>query len=469
MKRERILVIDGDPKDGEVLRAALSERGLEVSTAAGAEEGLSRVHALAPAAVLADAALPGCDGATLIGRLRALRSDAALVVVVSMDRLEEAVAALRAGAESYLVRPVDPGQAAVVLDKALEKRRLRRDTAALRQELRYRLAVVGSAPEMLAAMEVARRVAPTKATVLVLGEPGTGRRHVAQAIHEASPRRDRPFVPFRCTARSEALLESELFGYERGAFPDAEARRIGAVEQADGGTLYLDEVAHLPAGVQVRLLRLLQHGEIERLGGRDAVRVDVRVIASSQVDLAEAVRTGRLRDDLYYRLGVVQLALPPLRARKGDIPALVNHFLERQGRAAGRVAAGATPGALSVLFAYGWPGNVRELENVVERALASSHGREIGVEDLSPVLSGAVAEQGTTSALIPGATLFEIEREAILRTLEEVGGSTTRAAEVLGISVRKIQYRLKEYRAGYGGRRRAAGEVVLSREVGARR
>ena len=469
MERERILVIDGDPKDGAALRAALSGRGFDVSTASGAEEGLSIVASFGPSAVLADAALPGCDGAALVGRLRDLRSDAALVVVARMDRLDAAVAALRAGAESFLVRPVDPAQAAVVLDKALEKRRLRRDTAALRQELRQRLAVVGSAPEMLAALEVARRVAPTKATVLVLGEPGTGRRHLAQAIHEASPRRDRHFVPVRCTARSEALLETELFGHEQGAFADAETRRIGAVEQADGGTLYLDEVAHLPPGVQVRLLRLLQQGEIERLGGREAVRVDVRVIASSQVDLAEAVRSGRLRDDLYYRLGVVSLALPPLRARKADIPALVNHFLERHGRAAGRVPAGATPGALSVLFAYGWPGNVRELENVVERAFGSSRGREIGVDDLSPVLSGAVAEQGTTSALIPGATLFEIEREAILRTLEEVGGSTTRAAHVLGISVRKIQYRRKEYRAGCGGRRRAAGEVVLSREIGARR
>jgi two-component system NtrC family response regulator len=469
MKRERILVIDGDPQDGATLGAALTGRGFDVTDAPGAEEGLSLVPSLGPVAVLADAALPGCDGAALVGRLRALRSDAVVVVLASVDRLEPAVDALRAGAESYLVRPVDPAQALVVIDKALEKRRLRRDSVALRQELRQRLAVVGSAPEMLAVVEVARRVAPTKATVLVLGEPGTGRRHVAQAIHEASPRRDRPFVPVRCTARSEALLQTELFGHERGAVPDAEMRRIGAVEQADGGTLYLDEVGHLPPGVQVKLLQLLQKGEIERVGGREPVRVDVRVIASSQEDLAEAVRSGRLRDDLYYRLGVVSLALPPLRARKADLPALVNHFLERHGRAAGRRAAGATPGALSVLFAYDWPGNVRELENVVEHAVRSSRGREVGVEDLSPVLSGAVAEQAGTSALIPGATLFEIEREAILRTLEEVGGSTSRAAEVLGVSVRKIQYRLKEYRGGFAGRRRAAGELLLSRVAGAGR
>ncbi|HSN90154.1 MAG TPA: sigma-54 dependent transcriptional regulator [Anaeromyxobacteraceae bacterium] len=469
MKRERILLIDGSSREGAALQAALSERGFEVALASDAGEGLSGIPTLGPSAVLADAELPGCDGATLVARLREVRSDAAVVVLADADRIGAAVAALRAGAESFLLRPVEPAQAAVVLEKALEKRGLRRDGAALRQELRQRLAVVGSAPEVLAALEVARRAAPTKATVLVLGEPGTGRRHLAQAIHEASPRRDRPFVPVRCAALSDALLEAELFGNERGAFPEAEARRIGAVERADGGTLHLDDVSHLPPGVQVRLLRLLQQGEIERQGGSDAIRVDVRVIASSQVDLAEAVRAGRLRDDLYYRLGVVSLSLPPLRARKADIPALVQHFVERHGRAAGRVAAGASPGALSLLFAHGWPGNVRELENVVERACASSRLREIGVEDLPPVLSGAAADRGSASALIPGATLFEIEREAILRTLEEVGGSTARAAEVLGVSIRKIQYRLKEYRAGYAGRRRAAGEVAFPREVRATR
>jgi two-component system NtrC family response regulator len=469
MKRERILVIDGDPREGAALRAALASRGFEVSEASSVAGALAAVPTLGPAAILADLALAEGDGPSLPARLREVRSDAAVVVLAVPDRLDAAVAALRAGAESYLVRPVDPAQAAIVLDRALERQALRRDGAELRRELRRRLEVVGASPEVVAAVEVARRVAPTKATVLVQGEPGTGRGHLAQAIHEASPRRDGPFVVLRCTARSEALLEVDLFGHERGAVPDAEARRIGAVERASGGTLFLDEVDHLPPGIQVKLLRLLQHGEIERLGGRDPVRLDVRVVASSRADLAEEVRSGRFRDDLYYRLGVVSIVLPPLRARKADIPALVDHFLERHAPAEGRKAGGVTPGALSALFAYDWPGNVRELENAVAQAAASSGGRELGVPDLSPVLTGAAADRGRVCALIPGASLFEIEREAILRTLEEVGGSTARAAEVLGVSVRKVQYRLKEYRGGDVGRRRVAREVALSREIGARR
>jgi two-component system NtrC family response regulator len=463
-------LIDGNPAEGAGLRAALAGRGIDVSEASGAAEALGAVPALGPAAVLADLGLPGIDGAALVKGLRELRSDAAVVVVVTPGRLDAAVAALRAGAESYLVRPVEPAQALIVLERALERRSLRRDGAELRQELRRRLDVVGASPEMVAAVEVARRVAPTKATVLVQGEPGTGRGHLAQAIHEASPRRDRPFVVVRCAAPSAALLEDGLFGHERGGFPDAEERRVGAVERAEGGTLFLDEVANLPPGVQVKLLRLLQQAEVERLGGREPIRVDVRVVASSRLDLAEEVRAGRFRDDLYYRLGVVSLALPPLRARKADIPALVSHFLERHRRTAGGWEAGATPGALSALFAYDWPGNVRELENVVVRALARSGGPEIGVPDLPPFLSGASVEPARTSALIPGASLFEIEREAILRTLEEVGGSTARAAEVLGISVRKVQYRLKEYRGGDPERRSLVREAaVLPGEIAARR
>jgi two-component system NtrC family response regulator len=301
--------------------------------------------------------------------------------------------------------------------------------------------------------------------VLLLGEVGSGKEHVAQAIHESSPRRDRPFVRVNCAALSEALLECELFGHERGAFAEAEVRRIGRFEEAHGGTIYLDEVGRLPPVVQVRLLRVLQQGEFERVGGRDAVQVDVRVIAGSQRDLAEEVRHGRFRDDLYYRLNVVSVTLPPLRARKGDIPALVNHFIEVHARGAGKEITGVTPGTLSTLFAYDWLGNVRELENVIEAAVAAARGREIAVEDLPPVLQGARIDEGTASALIPGATLFEIEREAILRTLEQVGGSTAKAAAVLGVSVRKIQYRLKEYKAGAAGRRRTAAPEAFPRLV----
>ncbi len=455
MTRDRILIIDGNPLDGADMRAALCESGFDAVEASTAEGGLSLVPSLAPTAVLADVELPDCEAPALLGRLRELESDAAVVVTASADRVDAAVAAIRAGADTYLVRPLEPAQVVAVLDKALEKRRLRHDSIELRRRIRERVALVGPSLEMRSVVEVIRRAAPTKATLLVLGEPGAGKEHFAQAVHEASPRRDRPFVRVKCAALSEALLESELFGHERGAFADADRRKIGGLERAEGGTLYLDEVARLPANVQVKLLRVLQKGDFERLGGCAPVHVDVRVIAGSHRDLAEEVRSGRFRDDLYYRLNVVSVSLPPLRERKGDIPALVNHFIELNGRAAGKEIDGVTPGTLSALFAYDWPGNVRELEHAIEVAIRTARGREIASEDLSPVLHGSRPEERGASALIPGASLFEIEREAILRTLDQVGGSTSRAAEVLGVSVRKIQYRLKEYRSGAAGRRRA--------------
>jgi two-component system NtrC family response regulator len=453
MKRERILIVDSNPLEGASLRAALCESGFDAVEASTAEGALSLVPSFQPAAVLADAALPDVDAAAMVSRLRSLRSDAAVVVAVAPDRLDAAASALRAGAESYLVRPIEPRQALAALEKALENRALRRDSASLRERIRQRLRIVGAAPELQAVLETVKRVAPTKATVLVQGEAGVGKAHVAQALHEASPRRDRRFVRVNCAGPSEALLESELFGHERGTFADHDERRIGRFELAHGGTIYLHEVGRLPPALQVRLLRVLQQGECERLGGRETQHVDVRVIAGSQRELADEVRTGRFRDDLYYRLNVVAVSLPPLRERKGDIPALVNHFVALQSAAQQKEIAGVTPGTLSALFAYEWPGNVRELANAIERAIAVARGREITAEDLAPVLHGGRPEESAASALIPGATLFEIEREAILRTLDQCGGSTARAADVLGVSIRKIQYRLKEYRSGATGRR----------------
>jgi two-component system NtrC family response regulator len=446
----RILLFAGDPARRAALRGGLEACGHAVAEAEGGPGAtfgeIDADAVLAPAAV-ADEALRA---------LAEIGSDAVVIALAPPDGVSDAVAVLREGAESFLVEPAAVEQVALVLERALETRRLRRDRARLREQVRSRHVLVGAAPELQVVREVVRRAAPTKATVLVVGESGTGRELVAQAIHEASPRRDAPFVRVNCAALSEQLLEAELFGHEPGAFGEVPHRREGRVVAADGGTLFLHEVARLPPPVQVRLLRLLQRGELERVGGSETIRVDVRVVASSDRELAGEVQAGRFRDDLYYRLNVVTLALPPLRARKADLPALVDHFAARAARERGKPVPAVTPGALSALFAHDWPGNVRELARAIDAAVAACDRAEIGPEHLSGVLHGGGERRpGAESALIPGATLFEIEREAILRTLEDVGGSTTRAAEILGVSVRKIQYRLKEYRAGR--RPRAAG------------
>ena len=461
MNRERILIIDGDPAAGAALRSALAELGFDAVEASSCEAALALLPSVQPAVVLADVALPGCEGSLLAARLHALQSDAGLVVVTSSERLEAALGAMRSGADAFLLRPLVPVHAAVVLQKVAGTRRLRLDGERLREHLRGRLALVGASPELVAVHDLVRRVAPTKAPVLIVGEAGAGKQHLAQVLHELSPRRERPFLRVSCAALGESLLDSELFGHEQGAFEEADRRHLGAFEQARGGTLYLDEVGRLPPAVQVKLLRVLQEGTLERVGGRGAVPVDVRVVAGSQRDLAHEVHAGHFRDDLYYRLNVVAVSLPALRARKADIPALVSHFLEHRTNAAGRPIRGVSPGVLSALFAYEWPGNLRELEAVVRAAAERCQGAEIGAADLPGVLQGLKAEEAGASGLIPGATLFEIEREAILRTLDQVDGSTARAAEILGVSVRKIQYRLKEYKAGQTGRRRAGGEPAF--------
>jgi two-component system NtrC family response regulator len=445
---ERILVLDADPPQRAQTAAALLGEGFAVLEVATAETALEALRGAPFDGVLCSARAAGWSASAVLSLARAAGSDATFVVGCRRDAVDSAIEALRGGADGYVVLPEETARAGVVLQRALEKRRLRREARELRDRARARLAFIGAAPEALAIGEVVRRAAPTKATVLLAGETGTGKSLVAEMIHEASPRRDRPFVGVSCAGLSETLLELRLFGCEQGMAEDLQRRREGLIDRADGGTLYLHEVANLSPALQVKLLRLLQHGEFERVGEGGTQRADVRVVASTRTDLGEEVRAGRFRDDLYYRLNVVSLSVPSLRARKGDIPALAAHFLGLHGRAAGKLVKGLTPGALSALFAYDWPGNVRELENAMERAAALCRSDLAGVDDLPPVLHGARPEETASSALIPGASLFEIEREAILRTLESVGGSTARAAEVLGVSVRKVQYRLKEYRTG---------------------
>jgi len=398
--------------------------------------------------VLADIRMPRMDGVTLVRRAREAGIPASFVMMTAFASIETAVEAMRAGAENFLVKPLEPGTVLVVLEKVLEKLQLSRDSEQLKDRVRRRYrfdAIVGESAALQSVFDVVKRAAPTKATVLLLGESGTGKELVAQAIHQESTRHDKPFVNVSCAALSESLLESELFGHERGSFTGAVGRREGRFELADGGTLFLDEIGEIPLSVQVKLLRALQQREFERVGGTQTLKVDVRVIAATNRDLAAEVSAGRFREDLYYRLNVVAVTLPPLRTRKGDIPALVSHFIQKFAKSYDKSVRGLLPGTLNVLLRYDWPGNVRELENVIERAVVLARGPNLTTDELPPVLSGPEPAGPRPGGLIPGATFREIEREAILRTLEVVDGSTTRAAEMLGISTRKIQYRLKAY------------------------
>jgi len=454
--RPRVLVVDDEPNARAALRTLLVDEGFDVAEANDGEEGLEQLETFAPAAVLTDIRMPKLDGIGFLKKARQAGSDAVFVVMTAFGTIDSAVEAMREGAESYLLKPLDMGAVLAVLNKALEKRSLRLETANLRARVRERYhfdKIVGDSSRLQAVFEVIKQAAPTRATILVLGESGTGKELVAQAIHEESPRRDRPFVKVNCAALTETLLESELFGHDKGSFTGAVARREGRFELANGGTLFLDEIGEISPGMQVKLLRVLQQREFERVGGTQTIRVDVRIVAATNRDLAAEVEAGRFREDLFYRLNVVAMTLPPLRERREDIPALVNHFLSKFCDTYGKTIDGLLPGTLNALLAYSWPGNVRELENVIERAVVLAKGRQLTTDDLPAVFLGPrpapPRQNGAPAApLIPGATLYDIEREAILRTLESVSGSTARAAEVLGISARKIQYRLREYATG---------------------
>ncbi|MBX5482838.1 MAG: sigma-54-dependent Fis family transcriptional regulator [Myxococcaceae bacterium] len=453
-RKTRVLVVDDEVNARRGLATLLGEDGFEVQEAGDGEEGLDKLHAFSPDVVLCDVRMPKMDGLQLLRRAREERLDAAFVMVTAFGSIETAVEAMRAGAENYVVKPVDAAAVTVLIQKVLEKQALRREAASLRARVQERFRfhnIVGESPELQAVFDIVKRAAPTRATVLILGESGTGKELIAQACHEESPRRDRPFIKVNCAALTESLLESELFGHEKGAFTGAVARREGRFELADGGTLFLDEVGDIPPSIQVKLLRVLQTREFERVGGTQTLQVDVRLVAATNRDLAAEVKAGRFREDLFYRLNVVAVTLPPLRARKGDIPMLFNHFVEKYAAAYGKEIRGVAPGVMNALLSHDWPGNVRELENVTERAVVLARGTELTADDLPLPLRGPRPGRKDVDALIPGATLKEIEREAILRTLQMVGGSTSRAAEVLGISVRKIQYRLKEY-AEAGGK-----------------
>ena len=441
----RILVVDDEANARTALAEILRDEGYAVEAAGDAFKALGKVAEFAPELVLTDLKMPGMDGLALLARLRESDPDLPVVVMTAFGEVESAVRAMRSGARDYLAKPVNVGELSVVIARELEQRRMRQEAGLLRARLSEKYSfdnIIGNAAPMQEIFKTVSQIASSRASVLVTGESGTGKELIAAAIHERSPRAKGPFVKLHCAALAESLLESELFGHERGSFTGAIARRDGRFSQANHGTLFLDEIGEIAPSVQVKLLRFLQEREFERVGGNETISVDVRVIAATNRDLKQMVAEGKFREDLYYRLNVINLEMPTLRDRPSDVPLLASHFLHRYAKENGKQVRAFTAEALECMAGYTWPGNVRELENVVERAVVLAQSAEITLADLPAQFAPAKARPGLQ---IPGATMDEIERYAIIKTLESTGGSTSEAGKILNISVRKIQYKLHEY------------------------
>jgi two-component system response regulator AtoC len=448
-----ILVVDDEEPMRHLLSVFLRDRGYQVRAVANGEEALKELAARDYDLVLSDVRMPRMDGIALLREAQRLQPDLTFIVMSAYGTHDTAIDAMKAGAYDYVSKPFKPDEVLLVLQKAEERERLARENRRLRTELaaEYRFEnLVGASEPMQEVLRQVRKVAPIKTTVLLSGESGTGKELVARALHELSPRAALPFVAVNCGAIPAELIESELFGHVKGAFTDATRDKKGLVVEADGGTLFLDEIGELPPQLQVKLLRFLQEEEVRAVGDTRAERVDVRVVAASARDLGAAVRVGQFREDLYYRLNVVGIRMPPLRERAGDIPALAAHFLARYARLRpGAPIEGISDDALAALAAHRWPGNVRELEHAIERAAVLCEGPVIREEDLPEVVRG-----GPPRGLPPGmpeATLSvkravrAVEEELIRRALARTNGNRTRAAELLELSYRALLYKIKEY------------------------
>jgi len=434
----RVLVVDDDAGSRRLLEVRLRALQCDVVMATDGREALAAVQQEVPALMLLDLQMPRMGGMELLQALRRAEIDLPTIVITAHGSIETAVEAMKEGAYDFLLKPFDPKHLELVVRKALERRQLVESNRLLRDTLAARTPdILGESPPMCRAVEVARRAAATNSTVLLLGESGTGKEVFAHAIHRWSPRKDKPIVIVNCVALSENLLESELFGHEKGAFTGALQTKKGKFEMAQDGTVFLDEIGDMPQGLQAKLLRVLQDHTFERVGGTRAIRADIRVIAATNRDLDQAVKDGRFREDLFYRLNVVRITLPPLRDRKEDLPPFVRHFVAKYASDTKKVVREVTKGALDLLMAQDWPGNVRELANVIERAVVLCTGDQIQPEDLAltgvppsapPALSPALGARGGFH------TQVKEYKQAIIRAaLRETGGNQTKAAELLGL------------------------------------
>jgi two-component system response regulator PilR (NtrC family) len=447
----RVLVVDDERSMQEFLEILLRKEGYDVTTAGDVAGALLALESDDYDLVVSDIQMPDRSGLDLLRAIRQTQPDVLVVMITAFATTETAIAAMKEGAYDYITKPFKVDEIKLVVQKALEKKLLSAENARLRHELRserQQRHLVGNSPRMQQLYEMIARVAATKTNVLIVGESGTGKELVARAIHAESDRADKPFVALNCAAIPENLLESELFGHVKGSFTGAVGNKSGLFELADNGTLFLDEVGELSPPLQVKLLRALQEKTIRRVGGTSDRRVDVRIVAATNRRLEEEVAAGRFREDLYYRLNVIQLLLPPLRERMDDLPLLVHHFVEKYARELGKVVRGVTDDAMARLRSYAYPGNVRELENVIERAVALSRSEWIEVEALPPTL----LERGEdrSAGRLPGGSVdldnlvADYERGLLMDALRRSGGVKKRAAQLLGISFRSLRYRLEK-------------------------
>ena len=439
-----ILVVDDDADMREMLQDMLKDRGYRVATAGSGQEALKILGEEEYATVLTDLRMKGLQGLELLSEIKRLHQDIGVVLMTAFGTVETAVEAMKHGASDYLTKPVKKDELVRVIERVLRETSLRREVSRLRKEVHKEYSfhqILGKSKPMQAVFDLIKRVADSPTNVLITGESGTGKELVAKAIHYNSDRKEAPFIPVNCAAIPEQLLESELFGHMRGAFTDAKMDKRGLFEEAQKGTLFLDEISELPLMLQAKLLRAIQEREIRRVGANKPIAVDVRIIAATNLNLGEEVKAKRFRDDLYYRLNVIELKLPPLRDRREDITLLVEAFLKKCGEVRGKEVKGVSESALAMLMDYAWPGNVRELENVIERAVTLSRGEKISPDDLPPAVQGARGDRRVLDeAAEKTLPLHDIEKEYIKKILEKMGGNKYQAAHALGID-RKTLYR----------------------------
>jgi two-component system response regulator HydG len=445
----KILIVDDEAPHRQMLRAVLSAEGYEIHEAKNGQTAIAGVANQFYDLILMDIRMAGLSGIEALKEIKHLSPGIPVIIMTAYASVDTAVEALKAGAYDYITKPLDIDELKLLVKQALQFHHLEQENLLLKERLNDRFdfsKIIGRSHSMQTVFDTIGLVAPSEATVLITGESGTGKELIANAIHQNSPRKDRPFIKINCAALQETLLESELFGHEKGAFTGALARKKGRFELAHNSSIFLDEIAEMAPVTQAKILRVLQEREFESVGGAHTTKVDTRLIAATNKNLEEEIETGRFREDLYYRLNVVRVDVPPLRDRQDDIPLLADFFLKTYAEKNRKLLKGFTPRAVDLMMRHEWPGNVRELENIVERAVIMARGEMITPTDFPEILKELDDELKSTSLNIgPGRSLKEVEKEMILRTLEETGGNRTHAASILGISRRTLQMKLKEY------------------------